>query len=110
MCLPPSWFWSSPIPLALTDSIAGVEDVLSDPAPAIQASGVHNTAITLTVSYWYPSSMSSGSSATDGVIRAVKKALANADIEPAFPTVEIDQRPSATASGDTPHIASHDNS
>lgn len=83
----------------LTGAISGVEHVLTDPIPTVQASGFDHTAITLTIGYWYPSSMSSGSSATDGVIRAVKQALAGAGIEPAMPTVGIDQNPD-TASSD----------
>ncbi len=43
--------------------------VLDNPAPSVQASAIHDNTITLSISYWYPSSKSSGSSATDGAIR-----------------------------------------
>jgi small-conductance mechanosensitive channel len=92
----------------LADAISGVEDVVKDPAPTVQASGFDHTAITLTIGYWYPSAMSSGSSATDGVIRAVKKALSGAGIQPAPPTVGIDQNPGATSSGKSMDISSPD--
>ncbi len=82
----------------LTGAISGVENVLKDPVPTVQASGFDHTAITLTIGYWYPSSMSSGSAATDGAIRAVKKALTDAGIEPALPTVGIDQNPGVAPS------------
>ncbi len=82
----------------LTGAISEVENVLKDPVPTVQASGFDHTAITLTIGYWYPSSMSSGSAATDGAIRAVKKALTDAGIEPALPTVGIDQNPGVAPS------------
>ena len=92
----------------LTDAISRVEDVLKGPAATVQASGFDHTAITLTISYWYPSSMSSGSSATDGVVRAVKNALSAAGIEPAQPTVGIDQNSGATSSSNSKDISSPD--
>ena len=92
----------------LTNAISGVEAVLENPVPTVQASGFDHTAITLTIGYWYPSSKSSGSSATDGVIRAVKSALAGAGIELAVPTVGVDQNPGATASGDSKGVSPRD--
>lgn len=55
----------------LLKALGGVDGILPKPGPSVQASGFNNTAITLSISYWYPSSESSGSSATDGAIRAV---------------------------------------
>ena len=65
----------------LIDAIAAVDNVQQDPAPEVQANGFASTAISLSISYWYPSSMTSDSSVTDGVIRAVKNALSEAEIE-----------------------------
>jgi small-conductance mechanosensitive channel len=69
--------------------ISGVDDVQKDPAPAVQATGFASNAITLSISYWYPSSMTSDSSVTDAVIRAVKTALSKAGIELAVPMLDV---------------------
>jgi small-conductance mechanosensitive channel len=69
--------------------ISGVDDVQKDPAPEVQAAGFASTAITLSISYWYPSSMTSDSAVTDGVIRAVKTALGKAGIELAVPMLDV---------------------
>ncbi len=82
-------------------ALSGVEGLQSDPAPAVQASGIRDSAITLSISYWYPSSMSSGSDVTDGAIRAVRRALADAGIHPAPPTVAVDQEPDSASDGGT---------
>jgi small conductance mechanosensitive channel len=74
----------------LVDAISAVKDVNDAPAPSVEASGFHQNAITLSVSYWYPSSMSSGGAATDGAIRAATKALADAGIKLALPTLLLD--------------------
>ncbi len=74
----------------LIDAIAAVDDVQKDPAPEVQASGFASTAITLSISYWYPSSMTSDSEVTDGVIRAVKTALSGAGIELAVPMLDLE--------------------
>lgn len=70
--------------------ISGVDDVQKDPAPEVQATGFASSAITLSISYWYPSSMTSDSTVTDGVIRAVKTALGKAGIELAVPMLDVE--------------------
>jgi 3-oxoacyl-(acyl-carrier-protein) synthase len=45
--------------------------------------------------------MASGSSVTDGAIRAVREALADAGIEPALPTVGVDKDPETSSDGGT---------
>ena len=82
-------------------ALSGVEGLQSDPAPSVDASGIRYGAITLSISYWYPSSMSSGSSVTDGAIRAVRNALVDSGIEPALPTIGIDEDPAAFSGGGT---------
>jgi small-conductance mechanosensitive channel len=73
----------------LINAIAAVDDVQKDPAPEVQASGFASNAITLSISYWYPSSMTSDSTVTDGVIRAVKTELSKAGIELAVPMLDV---------------------
>ncbi len=82
-------------------ALDNVEGLLSDPAPSVQASGVRYHSITLSISYWYPSSMASGSSVTDGAIRAVRRALADAGIEPALPTVDVERNPDNASDDDS---------
>ncbi len=72
-------------------ALSRVKGLQSDPAPSVQASDIHYDTITLSIGYWYPSSMASGSSVTDGAIRAVREALADAGIKPALPTVGVDK-------------------
>lgn len=80
--------------------VSGVDRVQQDPAPEVQASAFAGNAITLNVSYWYPSSLTSDSTVTDGVIRACKKALVAADVELAVPAIAVeDGSPSATSHG-----------
>jgi hypothetical protein len=62
----------------------------------VRASDFANNAITVTVSYWYPSSMSSGSAVTDGVIRACKQVLVDANVQLAAPAVDVEERPPST--------------
>jgi small-conductance mechanosensitive channel len=62
------------------DAVTSVDDVVADPSPAVQAAAVTDDAITLTISYWYPTTFQTGSSVTDGVIRATMAALQQADI------------------------------
>jgi small-conductance mechanosensitive channel len=83
----------------LIDAIAAVDDVQQDPAPEVQATGFASTAISLSISYWYPSSTTSDSSVTDGVIRAVKNALSEAEIELAVPLFGVERA--------APYVASH---
>lgn len=73
----------------LMAAVTSVDDVVAKPAPQIQAVGFADNAITLTIGYWYPSTMTSGSGVTDGVIRATKSALAKADIELSVPDVRV---------------------
>lgn len=86
----------------LIEVIAAVDDVQQDPAPEVQATGFASTAITLSISYWYPSSMTSDSSVTDGVIRVVKTALSEAEIELAVPLFGVERAApfAASHSGD----------
>ena len=81
----------------LVDAISGVAQVEKDPAPAVQATGFADNAITLSISYWYPSSLTSDSVVTDSVIRAVKGALTKAGIELAVPALHVDKGPPAAA-------------
>jgi small-conductance mechanosensitive channel len=78
--------------------ISGVDGVQQDPAPEVHATGLASTAITLSISYWYPSSMTSDSSVTDGVIRAVKSALSEAGIELAVPLLDVEPATHSDAS------------
>jgi small-conductance mechanosensitive channel len=86
----------------LIEAISGVDNVQQDPAPGVQATGFASTAITLSISYWYPSSMTSDSAVTDGVIRGVKTALSEAGIELAVPMLDVEPatRSAASHSGD----------
>ena len=70
---------------AVTAAISSVDDVLDDPGPAVEASGITDNAITLTISYWYPATMSGSSGVTDGAIRATMSALHTAHIELSVP-------------------------
>ena len=83
----------------ILDAISGVESVVKDPVPSVQASGFHYNAVTMTISYWYPSSMSSGSTPTDGVIRAVTKAITDSSIELALPKADIRRGTPANSDG-----------
>ena len=71
-----------------------------DPAPKVQASAFANNTITLTVSYWHPSSMTSASTVTDGVIRACRDVLVGADISPAVPAVDVVKEPAVPSDGE----------
>ncbi len=74
---------------AVTTAIRAVDHVLDDPAPAVEATGITNNAITLSISYWYPSTMSGSSAVTDGAIRATMSALSTAEIELSVPDVNV---------------------
>ncbi|MCH8991881.1 MAG: mechanosensitive ion channel family protein, partial [Acidobacteria bacterium] len=82
----------------LIKAISGVDGVQQDPAPGVHATGFASTGITLSISYWYPSSMTSDSSVTDGVIRAVKNALNEAEIELAVPLFGVEPATPSAAS------------
>jgi small-conductance mechanosensitive channel len=81
----------------LMKAISDVDDVQQDPAPEVQASGFASNAITLSISYWYPSSMTSDGQVTDNVIRAVKTALSKAGIELAVPMLDVGSEESPVA-------------
>jgi small-conductance mechanosensitive channel len=85
----------------LLKAVSTVEGVQQDPAPSVQATDFANNAITLTVSYWYPSSMKSGAAVTDGAIRACKKVLVDADVRLAVPAVDVEEA-SSTANRSGP--------
>ena len=82
------------------DAITSVDDVVADPTPAVQAAAVTDDAITLTISYWYPTTFQTGSSVTDGVIRATMAALREADIALAVIDAEVTGLPSSVAPDD----------
>ena len=54
----------------LLAAMTSSDGVVAKPAPKVQASGFANDAITLTISYCYPSTMTSSSDVTDAVIRS----------------------------------------
>lgn len=83
---------------AVTAAISSVDDVLDDPGPAVEASGITDNAITLTISYWYPATMSGSSGVTDGAIRATMSALHTADIELSVPERTVMQPQNADGS------------
>lgn len=73
----------------LIGAITSADHVVADPAPAVQAAAVTDDAITLAVSYWYPTTFQTGSSVTDGVIRATMAALKEGDVELAVPDAKV---------------------
>jgi small-conductance mechanosensitive channel len=91
----------------LMAAITSADDVAAKPAPQVQAAGFTNNAITLTISYWYPSSMTSGSGVTDAVIRATKSALTKADIELTAPELAVE---TTSITPESSHAASSGNS
>ena len=92
----------------LTRSISAVDDVLDDPAPAVQASGIIDNDIKLSISYWYPATMSGSSGITDGAIRATVSALRDAGIQLPSPGLSVTTTsPNSSADRGTPHD-SHD--
>ena len=82
------------------DAITSVDDVVADPTPAVQAAAVTDDAITLTISYWYPTTFQTGSSVTDGVIRATMAALRQADIALAVIDTKVTGIPPSAAPDD----------
>jgi len=73
----------------LVAAISSIENVADEPAPQAQATGFTNNAITFTIGYWYPSTMTSSSDVTDAVIRATQSALAEAGVELAVPDLGV---------------------
>ena len=82
------------------DAVTSVDDVVADPSPAVQAAAVTDDAITLTISYWYPTTFQTGSSVTDVVIRATMAALQQADIALAVIDAKLTGLPSSAAPDD----------
>ena len=82
----------------IVSAVTSVDDVVDDPAPAVQAAELVNDAVTLSISYWYPSTMSSSSGVTDGVIRATISALSNAGIQLAVRDVDVTQASAESSS------------
>ena len=80
----------------LMNAISSVDDVVEDPAPAVQASALSDNAITLDISYWFPSTHETGSTVADGVIRATTATVNDAGIALAVPIAEVAEE-SATA-------------
>lgn len=76
---------------AIVSAVASVDDVLGGPAPAVQATELVNDAVTLSISYWYPATVSSSSGVTDGVIRATTSALSSAGIHLTVRSVTVTQ-------------------
>lgn len=70
-------------------AIGSVDDIAEDPAPAVQATALNDNAVTLNVSYWYPSTSPTGSAATDRVIRATLAAVSDSGVTMAVPKSEI---------------------
>ena len=82
------------------DAVTSVDDVVADPPPAVQAAAVTDDAITLTISYWYPTTFQTGSSVTDGVVRATMAAMRQADIALAVIDAKVTGLPSSAAPDD----------
>jgi small conductance mechanosensitive channel len=85
----------------LMTAVASVEDVPTKPAPQIEATGLADNEITLSISFWYPSTMTTDSGVTDRVIRATKSALAGADIMLTGPSVRVTESSDVSAKSDT---------
>jgi small-conductance mechanosensitive channel len=93
----------------LMTAITSVDDVVADPEPAIQATALTDNAITLNISYSYPSTNQTGSTIADGVIRATTAALREAGTELAVPAAKLTEEPApandpatSDSSDDTP--------
>lgn len=83
----------------ILSAVANVDDVVDDPSPAVQAVDVVDDTITLSISYWFPSTMESSSGVTDAVIRATVPALADAGIRLTPRQVSVTQTSAASRSG-----------
>ena len=73
----------------LLSAITSIDDVVDDPAPAVQATALADDRITLDVSYWFPATEETGSGVADRAIRAGMAALNSADIALAVPDAKI---------------------
>lgn len=74
----------------LTKAISGLDGVETDPAPSAQASGYEGAAITISISFWYPSTMTSDSDVLDRVVRAINTVFSDNDVVLASTRIEID--------------------
>jgi small-conductance mechanosensitive channel len=79
----------------LVQAITSTEDVEPDPPPAVQATGYEGGTITLSISFWYASSMTSDSEALDAVVRTVQGELAKAGVTPAAESLSVREAKSA---------------
>jgi small-conductance mechanosensitive channel len=79
----------------LVQAITSTKDVEADPAPAVQATGYEGGTITLSISFWYASSMTSDSEALDAVVRTVQGELAKAGVTPAAESLSVREAKSA---------------
>lgn len=86
----------------LMNAITSVDHVVADPAPAVQAAAITDDAITLSVSFWYPSTRQTGATVVDGVIRATMAALSGADISLAVVDAKVTEVPARATSSATP--------
>ena len=85
----------------LMKAATSVDQVVDKPSPSIQATGLTDNAIKLSINYWYPSTMINDSDATDAVIRATTSALREANIELIAPEVDVKSSPSKPAAPPT---------
>jgi small conductance mechanosensitive channel len=75
----------------LMRAMDAINIVESDPAPSIQASGFDDSPIALKVGFWYASSHSSDSDATDAVVRSIQSTLSDAGITPVTHQIIIER-------------------
>lgn len=75
----------------LVKAISNIDDIESDPAPSVQATGYNGRSIDLSIEFWYPSSHHSDSGPMDLVVRTVQTELTKAGIVPVAKTVDIVQ-------------------
>ena len=81
----------------LVKAISNIDDIESDPAPSVQATGYNGRSIDLSIEFWYPSSHRSDSGPMDLVVRTVQAELTKAGIVPVARTVDVVQSPSVEA-------------
>ena len=72
------------------EAISSIDGVLSDPAPAVAYGGFGDTAIDLTIHYWYSTKETGLIKAKNDGILAIKKAYDQAGIGMPFPTQTIE--------------------
>lgn len=71
------------------EAVNSIPGVLSDPAPAVVFGAFGDTAINLTVYYWFSTSETSSHNAKDGGIVMIKQAYDKAGIDMPYPTQTI---------------------